>query len=70
MLQQLMRTMNNNPLFHRAQQMAAGKSEEELKQTAMNLCKQMGFDFEEMQNRFNNEMQKMQELAGMMNGKK
>lgn len=70
MLQQLMRTMNNNPLFHRAQQMAAGKSEEELKQTAMNLCKQMGFDFEEMQNRFNDEMQKMQELAGMMNGKK
>lgn len=70
MLQQLMRTMNNNPLFHRAQQMAAGKSEEELKQTAMNLCKQMGFDFEEMQNRFNDEMQKMQELAGMMNGRK
>lgn len=70
MLQQLMRTMNNNPLFHRAQQMAAGKSEEELKQTAMNLCKQMGFDFEEMQNRFNDEMQKMQEFAGMMNGKK
>lgn len=70
MLQQLMRTMNNNPLFHRAQQMAAGKNEEELKQTAMNLCKQMGFDFEEMQNRFNNEMQKMQEFAGMRNGKK
>lgn len=70
MLRQLMRTMNNNPLFHRAQQMAAGKSEEELKQTAMNLCKQMGFDFEEMQNRFNDEMQKMQEFAGMMNGKK
>lgn len=70
MLQQLMRTMNNNPLFHRAQQMAAGKSEEELKQTAMNLCKQMGFDFEEMQNRFNDEMQRMQEFAGMMNGRK
>lgn len=70
MLQQLMRTMNNNPLFHRAQQMAAGKSEEELKQTAMNLCKQMGFDFEEMQNRFNDEMQRMQEFAGMMNGRR
>lgn len=70
MLQQLMRTMNNNPLFHRAQQMAAGKSEEELKQTAMNLCKQMGFNFEEMQNRFNDEMERMQEFAGMMNGRK
>ena len=70
MLQQLMRTMNNNPLFHRAQQMAAGKSEEELKQTAMNLCKQMGFNFEEMQNRFNDEMKRMQEFAGMMNGRK
>lgn len=69
MLQQLMRTMHNNPMFRRAQQMAAGKSEEELKQTAMNLCKQMGFDFEEMQNRFNAEMQSMKNIAGMM-GKK
>lgn len=66
MLQQLMKTMNSNPLFQRAQQMAAGKSEEELKQTAMNLCKQMGFDFEEMQNRFNAEMQNMKNIAGMM----
>lgn len=69
MLQQLMQTMNSNPLFQRAQQMASGKSEEELKQTAMNLCKQMGFDFEEMQNRFNAEMQNMKNIAGMM-GKK
>ena len=67
MLQQLMQIMYNNPmLFRRAQQMAAGKSEEELKQTAMNLCKQMGFDFEEMQNRFNAEMQNIKNIAGMM----
>lgn len=70
MLQQLMQIMYNNPmLFRRAQQMAAGKSEEELKQTAMNLCKQMGFDFEEMQNKFNSELQSMRDFAGMM-GKK
>ena len=69
MLQQLMQTMHNNPMFRRAKQMAEGKNEEELRQTAMNLCKQMGFDFEEMQNKFNSELQSMRDFAGMM-GKK
>lgn len=34
----------NNPLYKRAQQMAQGKSEKELEQTALNLCKQRGID--------------------------
>ena len=36
----------NNPLFQRAQQMAEGKDESELEQTARNLCKQRGIDFD------------------------
>ena len=36
----------NNPLFQRAQQMAEGKDEEQLEQTARNLCKQRGIDFD------------------------
>lgn len=34
----------NNPLFQRAKQMVSGKSEKELEQVAMNLCKQRGID--------------------------
>ena len=32
---QMIQQLQNNPLFHRAQQMANGKSEEELKQIMM-----------------------------------
>lgn len=39
---------SNNPLFMRAQQMAQGKSPDEIKQIAMNLCKERGIDFEAM----------------------
>lgn len=62
MLQQLMQTMHNNPMFRRAQQMAEGKNEEELRQTALNLCKQMGFDFDEMQKNFRSELEQMQKF--------
>lgn len=36
----------NNPLFQRAQQMAEGKDDSQLEQTARNLCKQRGIDFD------------------------
>lgn len=37
----------SHPLFKRAQEMAQGKSEAELQQIALNLCKERGLDFEE-----------------------
>lgn len=37
----------SHPLFKRAQEMAQGKSETELQQIALNLCKERGLDFEE-----------------------
>lgn len=56
--QQMMQGMfQNNPLFQRAQQMAHGKSEQELEQVARNLCQQRGVDFEAMK----------QQFQGMMN---
>lgn len=36
---------NNNTLFKRAQEMAKGKDENELKQIAQNICKEKGIDY-------------------------
>lgn len=44
--------IQNNPLFKRAQQMAAGKSPEEIQQIAKNLCQQRGIDIEEAYKQF------------------
>ena len=42
-------TLNNltsNPMFQMAQAMAKGKGEPELKQIALNICKEKGIDIE------------------------
>lgn len=49
MLQQM---YQSNPMFKRAQQMANGKSEQELQQIAVNLCKQRGIDINQAFNQF------------------
>lgn len=43
----MMNQLNTNPMFRQAQQMAQGKSPEELKQTCENLCKQRGINFDD-----------------------
>ena len=61
MIQQMANQMlKNNPLFQRAMQMAHGKSEDELKQIANNLCKQRGIDIDEAYKQFE------QQFSGMM----
>lgn len=52
--------LKNNPLFQRAMQMAHGKSEDELKQIANNLCKQRGINIDEAYKQFE------QQFSGMM----
>ena len=42
----------SHPLFKRAQEMAEGKSENELQKIALNLCKERGLDFEEAYSAF------------------
>lgn len=48
--------MNNNfssnPLYQRAQQMAQGKNEQQLEQTAENLCRQRGIDMQQALKQF------------------
>ena len=61
MIQQMANQMlKNNPLFQRAMQMAQGKSEDELRQIANNLCKQRGIDIDEACKQFE------QQFSGMM----
>lgn len=60
MIRMMQSNLNKNPLYQRAQQMAQGKNEEQLKQTAENLCKNIGIDI----NRAYEEFQKMQQ-SGM-----
>lgn len=44
--------MQNNPLFKRAEEMAQGKSEQELEQVARNLCEQRGINLEQAYKQF------------------
>lgn len=51
--------LKNNPLFQRAQQMAQGKSEQELKQIASNLCQQRGINMDEAYRQFEQQFSAM-----------
>lgn len=44
--------LQSNPMFRQAQEMCAGKSPEEIKQTCENLCKSYGISFDDAWNRF------------------
>ena len=60
-----MQLMNilSNPLYARAQQMANGKSPEQLEQIAKNICKEKGIDYEQAMHQF-------QSFSQMFNNKK
>lgn len=51
--------LQGNPMFQRAQQMAQGKNQQELEQTAKNLCQQIGIDYNDALKQFNNQMPNM-----------
>ena len=46
-LNQLPSQMTSSPLFKRAQEMADGKSSDEIQQIAKNICAQRGVNFDE-----------------------
>lgn len=57
MLNQMLQAMvqsqlQSNPMFQRAQEMAQGKSPEELQQIAQNLCQQRGIDLSQAMAQF------------------
>jgi hypothetical protein len=45
--QELKSQLSTNPLFKRAEEMAAGRSPQELEQIAKNLCQQRGINFDD-----------------------
>ena len=51
--------LQGNPMFLRAQQMAQGKSQQQLEQTAKNLCQQIGIDYNDALSQFNNQIPNM-----------
>lgn len=46
-------------MFQRAQQMVQGKNQQQLEQTAKNLCQQIGIDYNDALNQFNNQIPNM-----------
>lgn len=44
-MQMMQQLFGNNPNFQRAMQMVQGKTPEQMQQTARNLCKERGIDF-------------------------
>ena len=53
-------TLTSNPLFQRAKEMAKGKNENELRQIALNICKEKGLDLDSAYNMF------QQQFKGIM----
>lgn len=47
MMNQMMTQFQNNPMFQQAVNMARGKSEAEIKQTCINICRSKGIDFDQ-----------------------
>lgn len=43
----MMKQFGASPMFRQAQQMAEGKTPEQIKETCKNLCKQRGIDFDQ-----------------------
>lgn len=60
MMQRMINQMlRSNPMFQRAQQMAQGKSQDELKQIAKNLCEQRGINIDDAFQQFQQQMGSM-----------
>lgn len=52
LMNQMLQQCQSNPTFQRAQQMAAGKSPQEIRQIASNLCNQRGIDINSAMEQF------------------
>lgn len=52
MMNSMISQLQGNPMFQQAQQMAQGKTPEQLRQTCMNLCRSKGLDFDQAWNQF------------------
>lgn len=55
-VQLMKQLMTSNPMFLRAQEMARGKTPEQLQQIAKNLCQEKGIDFDQALAQFKKQM--------------
>lgn len=60
-MQMMFSMFSGNPMFQRAQEMSKGKSADQIEETCRNICKQRGFDYDQMKQQFE------QRTKGMMN---
>lgn len=52
MMRMMMGQFQNNPLFNQAQQMAQGKTPQEIQQICVNICKSKGLDINQAWSQF------------------
>lgn len=52
MMRMMMGQFQNNPLFNQAQQMAQGKTPQEIQQICSNICKSKGLDINQAWSQF------------------
>lgn len=52
MMRMMMGQLQNNPLFNQAQQMAQGKTPQEIQQICANICKSKGLDINQAWSQF------------------
>ena len=52
MMRMMMGQFQNNPLFNQAQQMAQGKTPQEIQQICANICKRKGLDINQAWSQF------------------
>lgn len=62
--QMMFKMFGNNPMFQRAQQMAQGRNTSQMEEVCRNVCKQRGFDFDEMKANFEKQSNNMR-MPGM-----
>lgn len=55
-MQLMKQLMTSNPMFLRAQEMARGKTPEQLQQIAKNLCQEKGINFDQALAQFKKQM--------------
>ena len=56
---QMIQSLTSNPLFQQAQKMAEGRSEDEIRAIAKNICSSKGIDFQDAYTKFQQFMKGM-----------
>lgn len=61
-IQMMFSMFQGHPMLGRAQQMSQGKGVDQIEEICRNVCKQRGFDFDQMKDQFNAQCRNMQNM--------